>query len=86
MAMHMEAPVALLGKGRNQSIGSKSRIANLKRHRATAACFVLAAFGFAETAHAYVITITSGSRAIYLQVGAGGYSGFYTSGGTDVTP
>ena len=33
-------------------------------------------------AHAYTITITSGSRAIYLQVGAGGYSGVYSSGGT----
>ena len=36
----------------------------------------------AETANAYTITITSGTRAIYLQVGAGGYTGFYNSGGT----
>ena len=36
----------------------------------------------AETASAYTITITSGTRAIYLQVGTGGYTGFYNSGGT----
>jgi len=41
-------------------------------------------YGFlaAPQAHAYVITISSGSRAIYLQVGAGGYSGTYSGGGT----
>ena len=33
-------------------------------------------------ANAYTITITSGTRAIYLQVGTGGYTGFYNSGGT----
>lgn len=36
----------------------------------------------AQAAQAYVITITSGQRSIYLQVGAGGYTGIYTSGGT----
>lgn len=36
----------------------------------------------AQAAQAYVITITSGQRSIYLQVGAGGYTGVYTSGGT----
>ncbi len=35
-----------------------------------------------QQANAYTITITSGTRAIYLQVGAGGYTGFYNSGGT----
>lgn len=35
-----------------------------------------------QEADAYTITITSGSRAIYLQVGAGGYSGPSSSGGT----
>ena len=35
----------------------------------------------AEAAHAYVITITPGPRSIYLQVGAGGYTGVFTSGG-----
>lgn len=35
-----------------------------------------------HAAFGYVITITPGSRAIYLQVGAGGYTGFYNSGGT----
>jgi len=35
-----------------------------------------------QDAQAYTITITSGTRAIYLQVGAGGYSGYYATGGT----
>lgn len=35
-----------------------------------------------QEAQAYTITISSGTRAIYLQVGAGGYSGTYNSGGT----
>jgi hypothetical protein len=35
-----------------------------------------------QPAGAYTITITSGTRAIFLQVGAGGYSGVYTSNGT----
>ena len=46
---------------------------------AAAAVFLLIS---ADTANAYTITITSGSRAIYLQVGSGGYTGFYNSGGT----
>jgi len=50
--------------------------------RAMAACLAMAVSGIAETAHAYVITITSGQRSLYLQIGAGGYSGFYNSGGT----
>lgn len=36
----------------------------------------------AGAAQAYTITITAGTRAIYLQVGAGGYVGYHTSGGT----
>jgi len=36
----------------------------------------------ADAASAYTITITSGTRAIYLQVGSGGYIGFYNAGGT----
>jgi hypothetical protein len=36
----------------------------------------------AAPAHAYTITISSGSRAIYLQVGQGGYSGTHSNGGT----
>lgn len=35
-----------------------------------------------QIACAYVITITAGTRAIYLQVGAGGYTGTYSTGGT----
>ncbi|MFN3473618.1 MAG: hypothetical protein ACK4ZW_06180 [Blastomonas sp.] len=36
----------------------------------------------APALHAYTITISSGSRAIYLQVGEGGYSGTHLNGGT----
>ena len=42
----------------------------------------LALIALAPVAHAYTITISTGPRAIYLQVGAGGYVGFYSSGGT----
>ncbi len=47
-----------------------------------AAGFGLCILTSAEAVSAYTITITSGTRAIYLQVGAGGYTGFYNSGGT----
>ncbi len=47
-----------------------------------ALCLGLGVFVIPHAANAYTITITPGSRAIYLQVGAGGYSGFYISGGT----
>lgn len=43
---------------------------------------VLGGLTAAQAAQAYVITITSGPRSIYLQVGAGGYTGVFTSGGT----
>lgn len=33
-------------------------------------------------ANAYTVTINPGTRAVYLQVGTGGYSGFHSSGGT----
>lgn len=45
-------------------------------------CLGLGVLAVPDAANAYTITITPGSRAIYLQVGAGGYSGFYNSGGT----
>jgi hypothetical protein len=41
----------------------------------------LALFAVPEAAQAYTITITAGPRAIYLQVGVGGYTGYYASGG-----
>lgn len=47
-----------------------------------ALCLALSAFCAASAAPAYTITITAGSRALYLQVGNGGYTGTYTSGGT----
>lgn len=50
--------------------------------RLVAAGAALASIGVVQVAHAYTITITAGSRAIYLQVGAGGYSGTYLGGGT----
>ena len=53
----------------------------LSRQYAAAAALLCFAFG-AQAAQAYVITITAGPRSIYLQVGAGGYTGFNSSGGT----
>ena len=35
-----------------------------------------------QVADAYTITITAGARSIYLQVGVGGYTGYYSSGGS----
>jgi hypothetical protein len=61
--------------------GSFCRNSKVLRRSAVVAAGLFCAFG-AHTAHAYVITITSGPRSIYLQVGAGGYAGTYTSGGT----
>ena len=48
----------------------------------TAALMAISALGSAHTASAYTITISSGTRAIYLQVGQGGYTGTYSTGGT----
>jgi len=45
-------------------------------------CGGLSVLGSPDTARAYTITITPGSRAIYLQVGAGGYTGYYIYDGT----
>lgn len=49
--------------------------------RAVIAGLALGTLAQAQAAQAYVITITGGPRSIYLQVGAGGYTGVYTSGG-----
>ena len=43
---------------------------------------LLAAVLGAPAASAYTVNITAGTRAIYLQVGNGSYTGTYTSGGT----
>ena len=43
--------------------------------RLAALCAGLCCFASPHAADAYTITITPGSRALYLQVGAGGYSG-----------
>ena len=50
--------------------------------RAGSIALALAGLTGAQAAQAYVITIAQGPRAIYLQVGAGGYSGLHISGGT----
>ena len=42
----------------------------------------LALLASAQSACAYTITITAGARSLYLQVGDGGYTGTYSSGGT----
>ena len=54
----------------------------LRRISHRAAMGMLGLIGFVQEAQAYTITITSGTRAIYLQVGAGGYVGTYNAGGT----
>lgn len=50
--------------------------------RSTAVMTLLACTFGAQAAEAYTITITAGARSIYLQVGAGGYTGTNASGGT----
>ncbi|MBB3179917.1 hypothetical protein [Variovorax sp. Sphag1AA] len=51
--------------------------------RAFAAAGLAVAGLFAATgAQAYLVSITPGARAIYLQVGTGTFSGTYTGGGT----
>lgn len=50
--------------------------------RSTAVMTLLACTFGAHAAEAYTITITAGARSIYLQVGAGGYTGTNASGGT----
>jgi len=42
----------------------------------------LLAFGWAGIASAFTVSLTPGTRALYLDVGNGSYSGTYTSGGT----
>lgn len=61
---------------------ARSFFRNTTISRLAALCVGLCFFVFPRAADAYTITITPGSRAIYLQVGAGGYSGFYIFGGT----
>lgn len=61
--------------------GMFCRNSKVMRRSAVAAAALFCVFG-AHAAHAYVITITAGPRSIYLQVGAGGYAGTYSSGGT----
>jgi hypothetical protein len=50
--------------------------------RSTSVAALLACALGSQAAHAYTITITAGQRSIYLQVGAGGYTGTNASGGT----
>lgn len=63
------------------SAGNQSRCSKIWKPGASIAALLFGAFG-AQAAQAYVITITAGPRSIYLQVGAGGYTGFFASGGT----
>ena len=42
----------------------------------------LAVLGYSQAASGYTITITPGTRSLYLQVGNGGYTGNYSNGGT----
>lgn len=66
---------------KESAAGDFCRNSKVLRRSAVVAAGLFCAFG-AQAAHAYVITITSGPRSIYLQVGAGGYVGTYSSGGT----
>ncbi|HLX25101.1 MAG TPA: hypothetical protein VKR38_17260 [Usitatibacter sp.] len=54
----------------------------MKRSRLTTKALLLAATGVAFAASAYTVNINTGTKAIYLQVGNGSYTGTYTSGGT----
>lgn len=58
------------------------RLPALRMQHAMIALAPLCFIATSQDVSAYTITITSGSRAIYLQVGAGGYTGYYNSGGT----
>jgi len=64
-----------------QMPGKQKRGSLIMKRCAATAALLCSAFG-AQAAQAYVITITAGQRSIYLQVGAGGYTGFNSSGGT----
>jgi hypothetical protein len=55
----------------------------MKRSHITTAAVLAAAA--ATVASAYTVNITSGTRALYLQVGNGSYTGTYTSNGTPGT-
>lgn len=50
--------------------------------RATTAVLLLAALAGAGEAHAYIVNINSGDRAVYLRVGDGRFAGRYSNGGT----
>jgi hypothetical protein len=53
-------------------------IQNLKR-----GCWIVTLLASASSAHAYLVTITAGTRSIYLQVGTGTVSGgWFNAGGT----
>jgi hypothetical protein len=54
---------------------------NARHTRLVAVALALSALS-AASAHAWVLTITAGPRAVFLQVGIGSYSGTYQSGGT----
>ena len=60
----------------------RSDAATARARARRTAVLALAVTGMSSSALAYTITIESGTRAIYLQVGNGGYTGTYISGGT----
>lgn len=65
--------------------GTKTRTSARRigaRNTGVTAMILAAAALSAPSVQAYTITISSGSRAIYLQVGQGGYSGTHLNGGT----
>lgn len=73
----------MIGRGTKQLLQISDRLLRQRHLRRSAALGAILLFASAShAAQAYVITITAGPRSIYLQVGAGGYTGVYTSGGT----
>ena len=61
---------------------SKAGLPKYPRVRLSLLAGVIILLAVPQVADAYTITITAGARAIYLQVGVGGYTGYYSSGGT----
>ena len=54
----------------------------MKRREVTTVASVVALLAAAPLALAYTVNINSGTRAIYLQVGNGSFTGTYSGGGT----
>ncbi len=54
----------------------------MRKHPFLAASLAVAALLSCHAAQAFLVTISAGTRAIYLQVGTGTFTGTYSAGGT----